>query len=675
MKKTDKTEQLPPLIKHGFPFVFAAIMLSGAMSYYPGNYAVLFISTALLAAMHVYSGKKDQFYLKPDEKQKLVFFLFSASVLLLLSRFYRIFTFPADYYSDEWTDIVDLNMKLGGEKPFFAYNVRSGAALPFIPDTVYTAFLVLFRQHLGSLRLIPALLVAATSVELFYLGKTINNRETGIAYMFMYAVSGWTIFTSRELLGNVFIPFFAVLLLLLFILYVKKKDVRLLAGFWAVYLAGFFTYPAWALMAPFSAYLIFEYRKELGTRALKYSAFLLVLLTAVAAAFYLANFSTVSWSAGLTVLGKGSGASDIISNMGHIPVFFMVPLNAAFFTDKLPLLSYAEFLTALGGILVCAGRFRDRTYRILLAGFIISLLSLLISSGIGHQARHILILPFLTMLSGMFLYELFSRRHSIYIITLLLVFFGGVFFYMFVDWNSQLKTDDRDVRIAQHINRTCGDGGCIFMYSTLPYGEYSAYFHSRTAYDRPPAERVKKVAFVTSSLLRTVVLGIFPGIQASYFYDYTGNGTLPLVLYELDVSGDGALRDYLVDLNGRLNYVNMLMWNMKYDDVIDACRRFCQPTDNNLLTMLGNTFLRYHQLKALEIQGRGSEMGEVLLDREKTMFITSEWYLRMAEGFNARGDRKNTMLALQMAVKSAPDWKYPAQVFGSFEKGLPVPAQ
>ena len=635
--------------------VFAAIMLLGASAYYTQNWALTAVCTGLLAAGHIYCSRGKICLYDGKEHGLMTALLIFLAMFLMASRFYRIFNLPADYFSDEWTDISDINMKMNGLIPFFSHNARSGAAIPVIPHIIYAVLMALFREHIEVLRIVPALLSVLSCVLLYMLGKKMNGRRAGAGMAFAYAVSGWGLFTSHELLGNVFIVPLAALFLLLFLRYTASKKSSDLGWLLAVYFAGFFTYPSWALMTIYSAYLIFEFRKEIGMEATKVLAGAIAGLTVVAGAFFLINYSTIKWSAGLTVMA--GGAVDMASNIANLAGFFTAPIKADFFTDKLPLFSFVELLFLIGGTVLCMVSIKDKSCRIVLAGFGISLLSLFISNGIGHQARHIMILPFAAMISGIFIGGLSARKYGLQAATIAVALFCGVYFYMYNGWNAQLGSNDVDIRMAKYVDANFSGNDTVFIHTTVPYGEYSAYYHSRKSYGRPAMEGASRVLFVSSTLLRGVVRSIFPWVNMKYFFDYSGGDKPAMVLYNLELN-DPVLKQFFAGLDRDLTAVNVLMWQLKYQEAVDASENMCVAS-REPLAMLRNTFLRYQELKALEVLKKGDEMGRILMDPEKPMFLTSEWYLKLGEAFYAAGDMKDALDAVRTAVKLAPEWDVP----------------
>lgn len=650
------------------PLTYAVLLILGTLSYYSKNimFTVVFSSTLIYLYLYL-SQKKLNCYTGPEIDKILIFILF-ISCLLLVFRFFRIFDFPYDYYSDEWTDIMDSYLKLNGEKGILSYNARSGAALPYLPELIYSLFLVLFKQHIELMRLVPYLLVILTSAELYHLGKIIKDKIFGIALFFLYSVSGWTLFTSRELMANIFIPFLVVTFLLLFFVYIKTNKSMFLVGTFCVFFIGFFTYSAWVLMVPFTSYLLFEYRHELKPEIMKSAIIIFALSVVIAAVVYLNNYMLLKWSISLTIFKNNNIIIDLLTNIKHIPEFFFQPFSTGAFTSKLGILSFSEFLLLIGGLTACIVNIKDRYYRLFLSGFCISLFTLLISSDVSHYERHIMILPFMIILSGLFMQNLIRQRYSSFIITICVLFFINTAFYMFLDWNNQLVTSNRAILIAEYVNHNYLEDNCIFLYDTVPYGKYSAYLRSKFAYEKIPQENIDKVLFVSSPLLRYEVRKVFPGIKEKYFFEYDVGDGLPIVLYEVDVSKNYLLRKYFVDMFEKLNKVNVKMWGLEYEDAAQICEDYCETTLNDPLIVLKNTFLRYSQLKAYSVMDKGGEMAAVLFNKEKPMFLTSDWYMKISEGYYAAGNIKKAFFYIKEAIKAAPEWQIPKKALETFSK-------
>lgn|GEM_PF-138123 len=643
---------------------FAVLLLAGAFFYMAGNIMTA-MAVLLLAAVAHYFVRNRHYELAAGEEKKVYIFLICVSAAMMLFRFYRICTYPYDYFGDELTDIVDTYTKISGGRNFFSYVNRQGAAMPLVPETVYSVYIFLFRSHIEFIRTVPLLIAVVTAIGMYYLGKTIRDKKLGIIFSFLYAVSGWTLFSSRELIGNAFIPLFAAYLLLVLSLYIRNKDMKLLIPAWLIFFAGFFTYTSWVLMVPILLYLIFEYRKELGKKTAKGAAVIAAVSAGAAAVVYLHNGSLISWSIGRTVLaGGGNTGIKILYNLRHLPDFFVLPAaNAVWFTDKLPLLSFTESAMLLGGTLLCLTRIKERPYRILLVSFFISLFTLFISD--GNHPRHMLALPFMIMISGVFLRDIIKYRYSIFLLTLTVMFFINTAFYMFFDWNTQIRTDKRDISIAEYVNDNYKGNDYIFMYTTIPLslliGEYSAYMHTGIIYKKIPEKNIRRVLFTSSSLLRYRIRGMFPGARIKYFYDYDNKGRLPIALYDVEFGNNTALREFFIKMSRQVNETSLAYWSLDYGGTIKKCEEYCERTDNDGPVKLKNTFLRYTELKALEISKGNSEMNAVLFDREKPMFLTGDWAMRISEAAYLAWDLKNASYYAKMAANEAPEWDAPKE--------------
>ena len=114
-------------------------------------------------------------------------------------------------------------------------------------------------------------------------------------------------------------------------------------------------------------------------------------------------------------------------------------------------------------------------------------------------------------------------------------------------------------------------------------------------------------------------------------------------------------------MSKQIDETNRSFWALDYDNVIKECEEYCEKTDKDPLIILKNTFLRYTQLKALNMLNRNDEMAAVLFGKEKPMFLTSDWSLMIAQSYYMAGDVKDTIIFLQKAAKDAPEWDDPKQ--------------
>lgn len=634
---------------------FAALLLGGVYFYMAQN-LILAVAAGALAAFLFYMDRKNP----ADEKdvKSLYIFMLITCAVLAIARIYRVISFPYDFYSDEWTGIVDTYYKMKGENSFFSYFKRSGAALPYVPDLFYVLSPALFGNHIEYMRFIPLAVFAGTAVELYFLGKLIKDRNLGIALLFIYCVSGWALFNSRILIDYIYLPLFTVAFIHLFFLYMKGKSRGLLAGLSAVFLAGFFTHTAWIIMAPFAAYLLYEFRGDMGKPALKKAATALSAAAVFAALVFLGNSGPILWASGMTVAKEGNPLIESIKNIFHIPAFFMLPLKSSqWFSDKLAVLSWPELLLLAGGIAAGFSGLKDRLSRVFLAGFCLSLITLLISSDIGHHARHIMILPFTAIISGLFLDRFVKWRYSVFVTVMLPLFFVNTFFYMFNDWNNTLRTEPRNREMALFIDWICRDRESLFVYGTKPHGEYEAYLYSNLAYKKTTTGLIERVVFTVHPTLRRQVAALFPGAKAKYFF--SREGRQPVVLFVVDINGDSKLREYFNGMSAGLETAAVKLWNLDYDGAISVCESNCGPVGNDGRAMLKNTFFRHTQLRIYEILQKGGLITGVLLNKEKPMILTADWALRLGEAYYSAGDLKNAMLYAKKAALLSPEWDEP----------------
>jgi len=648
--------------------IFAVLLLTGTFFYMQHNIFMTLVITSFIGILY-FKTRSTEHDITPGDENTIYIFMAVLSVIMLASRLYRIFSYPNDYFGDELTDLVDVYSKIIGGRNFFSYVNRQGAALPLVPEIIYSSFMLVVRNNIDFFRIIPFLLAVITAVELYYFGRILKDSKFGIILCFLYSISSWTLFMSRALIANTFIPFFTVSFLLLFYQYIKKNDLKLFLSAWLIFFAGFFTYTSWVLMVPFAIYLLYEYRKELGSKKIKIAAVCIAVSIIIAVTAYLVNKSIITWSISRTNLNNNQNIiANIISNIINLPAFFMLPMSdSPWYTDKLALLSFAELIMLLGGIILCVIKFKDRVYRVFFVGFCISLFTLFISR--GNPPRHILLLLFLIIVSGLFMDTLLKWRYSILLVTISVLFFVNAVFYMFLDWDNQLRTDRLDIRIAEYINKNYQSDDYVFMYTNIPLnsfiGEYSAFMRNRIVYKKLPEEKINRILFVSSSLLRNHIREIFPDIKMKYFYDCDSKKQLPTVLYDLDLSKDAELKKFFIGMSNEINEVNLKWWALDYDGVVNKCDEYCEQTDKNQLIILKNTFFRNTEIRALGLFNKNREIAEIFFNMEKPMFLTSEWTIGIAENYYHTGDMKNTILYLKMSAHDAPEWDEPKQALES----------
>jgi hypothetical protein len=636
-------------------------LLGGSYFYMSQNIIPALLFGAAAAFLYFYTRNSPEYGLQPGESEFVFNALLAVSIAFIALRFFRITSFPYDYYADEWNEPTLAYWKLSGDMHAFDYSKRLGTALPYFTEAVYAVYLFIFRDHIELLRTAPALAAAATAVELYFLGKTLKDRSLGIALMFVYSVSGWAFFISRELMVIVYLPFLAITFLLLFFMSLQGKNRELcFAGAGLVLFAGFFTYSAWIIMVPFAAYLLFEYRQELGEDRTKAGVMFMVAAVTAAGFAYLAHKNIIDWAVGRTFVKKNATLMKFASNFLHIPQFFAMPVPSSnWFTGREAVLSFPELIVFAGGIYMCCAGIKEKFNRVMLAGLLLSFVTLVISSEIEHHLRHIMILPFLVIISGMFLRELLRWRYSAYVAALSACFLVITAMYMFLDWNRQLGTDRSASEIAGYINSNYRGGEYLLLHESAAYGNYSVFLRTKAAFVSRRDSETKEILILTISPMRYVLRRMFPGAKMKYFYDYNDQNRYPSVLCEVDAGGDGELVRYFSGMQAELRKIDVDLWGLEYDRVIKECDENLEKTKNDRFKILKNTFLRLAEFEAYGRLEKGKETMDGLLNTEKPMFVTADWFYHLARVYYRTNDPQTCVYYLKKAIIAMPEWETP----------------
>jgi len=289
-------------------------------------------------------------------------------------------------------------------------------------------------------------------------------------------------------------------------------------------------------------------------------------------------------------------------------------------------------------------------------GFILAHFTLIISTGISHHMRNIMLLPFIIIISGIFLERLMKWRYVYIIILLQCLIFINTAFYMFYDWKNQLDIFTTDQAVAQYINRTYRAGGYLFMHEAVAYGDYPCFLRTKSAYTKTDPSGIRDVIFIMPSLYKPLVKGVFPSVKMKYFYDYDGKRGMTNVLYDVDVSSNEKMKYYFIEIEKVLRQVTVDMWCLEYQKAADECNGYLEVTGNNAYKIFRNTLIKETLFEAYGRMGKRKETLDAISDQVKKSYISPLWYVLFA---NAQIREKNYDKAMELynkAYQMAPEW-------------------
>jgi hypothetical protein len=661
MADKNRNQPLQPAKPKALVYLFlVSVIMAGVYAYYIYNVWITLAATALSLGIFVFYLEKPEYASSEELQNNLYKIMAFITVVFTLVRFYRLFSYPVDYQGDEWSDIVETYYKMKGDRSVFDNSGRNGAAFCFSSQLLVSLCMTIFKGWIESIRLISVFMYAAGLAAAYYFGKAVIDKKFGAVVAFVYASSGWTLFISRSKYCNNYDVVLLLLFLALFFDFIKKGGIWKLYALGAILVAGLFTYTAWLLMVPYVLYLVFEYRKELKKDGITVVLVAAGILTALSVFMFAVYSRTGEWISKLTV-ANAAGQDNIIirtiMNLRHITEFYLLPLTTdATFTDKMPLLSYAEYFLLAGGFIVLIMNYKHKLYRTILAGFLLMHATLIISRSTDHHMRHIMLLPFVVIISSVFLSKLLKWKYAYLIIMLECLFFINSSFFMFTDWTYQFDVFTTDKIMANYINNTYKDSDYLFMHQTVPYGNYPCFLRTKAAFETTSPERIKRVIFIMPSLYRNFVKAVFPGVRTKYFYDYDGARKFTMVLFDVDVSNNPQLKKYFMDMETAMRDATIDLWRLDYKTCAAKCNGALMDSGGNLYKVFYNTVLKITLFEAYGRISGNRDTFKALNDTVKRSFISPEWFVIFANNQLREKSYAKAMEYYRKAYSMAPEW-------------------
>lgn len=511
------------------------------------------------------------------------------SLVFIALKFWRLAGFPADFFGDESTYIYFPHATLTGNAGFLDYNIKFGISLPYICNLMTALAMKIIGHNLDLLRLIPVLVFCLTAYCLWKLAFLMKMPQAAPAFVFVYSMSAWAWKLTKLYLPNLYIPLFIVLFLVMFYMAVNTGSAAALAGSGLVFAAGFFTYGTWVLMLPFAVYLAIEYRKELGNKKLAGYIIFLLCFSAAALLIYLSKERLTATVAARTVFSAGSGAANpAAGSFMNLYKFFLGTIDTDMSFIKAPFFYAVEIMLLVFGLIHISLNFKTRGYRILLAGFLASLPVILFGASIAHPVRHAMTFTFASIICATGLNAVFSGRKFIFFLLPVYIFsaLSFVLVYYFV-WPLYMPQNRMDHNIAAYINKTYGHKA-LYINDTEPYGRYTAFLRTKTAYRNKNDLNFDYVVFTTPALWHRSLMEAFPEIEVKYFFESGSEAAL----WALPVKQDS--KKYFYDMSINLARVDSLMWKEEHEAALELIRTKLDMSGARY-GVLHNTFLKVHE--------------------------------------------------------------------------------
>lgn len=643
------------------PLVSAAVILAIVLIYYRYSIIADLLIVAVGIALYCRFSKEIKSGIKEDPEYSRITntIMLVGMAGIVLFRFFRLLSYPADFVADEWNGITAAYFRISGQTPFFDYNPRFGSSFPYVNIAVISAMMCVFKENLDALRLIPAVVSILTAGAFFVLGRTLKNKKFGIILSFLFLTGSWALFLSRKVMENIYIPLFAVSFIAMLMCYVKTMKKRYLIFAGLIFFLGFYTYSSWILMAPIAAYFIFEYRKEFGKKNIVLSGVFILLSLVVYMLINIASPNASRWAAGMTVLSNGNFAAGIAGNIVNIFKLFVAPLIAGpdQFAFNLPALSAVEMILLAGGITAICMNYRNRETRFFLVSFLISLFTVIISSSISHLLRHAMVWPFAVIISGYFLYDLTRWKYTYLLITTQLLLFCGSLMYYFTQYESDVTTSSMELPVAKYINGKYGNSHYTYIYTGIGSGAFSSYLRTKAAYEKNSGPGVALV--VVNYLKRSIFYNIGK-FDHKYFYDYNGQHRKTLCLYEVPLYDPNA-RAFFIQLGVNMESINKRFWQSDYAGGVQEAESVLKSTGMDRSLMFWNTMIRLTELTCVSQSELNNMLVSSVMNQDKKMYLTADNAYNMGQIALQMNDIKSAGVFFGYASKMAPEWDMPRQ--------------
>jgi len=581
-----------------------------------------------------------------------VIILTAAAAIFMSVRLYKITSVPCDFSGDEWTNIYEAYKNLAGQRHFFDYNSRNSAALPYVSISVLTAAIAIFRENLDMLRIIPFLAFVFTGCLLFYLGVIIKSKRTGALWFFLYSTSGWALLISKELFYNIYVPLFAVLLLVLFYLYIIHKKVIYIFLAGIVFFLGFYTFSSWLLMAILLVYMIIEYRDKLGKKV-----FILLISGILAVTF----FAVLTYSLQPNIFEyvnkqTGGGSAGYLKMLLDMPVhlykFFVLPISEFKDFAQMPMMCFTEYVLLVLGLIAVFENINNKENRVLLAGLLISSITFFIENNTGSHMRHILFLPFAVMISGACIEKIMDKKYLYQMLAINAFFFICFISVYYVVWqNNEISNNSVYRVIANYINGLNNNTKYLYLYDSEVYGNYSVFLRVKTG---NKMGNFNGVVFLRSYMQRKQIRAIFPGTKIKYFLN---NGDIN-ALYQFEFNNDGILRNYFMTLSRKLEILDNELWEQNFEKEAESAKsqiiKSGKPLDK-----FSNSIIMSKVLEGYNRIGKIDEIENILIKDKQYIINSGNYFYLLGNIFENKRNYKKAEEYYREAEKISPEWMLP----------------
>ena len=366
-------------------------------------------------------------------------------------RFFRLFSYPEEFSSDELREIEDTVLRSTGEYGLFQFskNMASAGNMLFIFASFFTPQI---KENIELYRLFPVVINLLFAVGMYLLARRWFDKKTAMYTFFCVSVFISNYASSRIFLINNLVPLFMVygIYFLDMAFDLKTKYLFLFA---AVFLAGFNTYINWVYITPFLIYMVYEAcaSKKLDKRMSLNMAYFIVLSTCAIYVWFLKNSYMFEYLfSRLSQVSSG----EKLNITGNIKSLFIGGAqHTAFFPSNWPYFDPAESLLILAGLFFAGKQIKFKEYRQVIVLFLVFLAPVFIFNIIHYFRINQLTIPFYLLAElGLKSVDEYKPR-SVLIAALVVVLFSSAFLFDYHSkWYKETWRDTMNKNIAGYLN-------------------------------------------------------------------------------------------------------------------------------------------------------------------------------------------------------------------------------
>lgn len=366
-------------------------------------------------------------------------------------RFFRLFSYPEEFSSDELRELEDTVLRSTGEYGLFQFskNMASAGNMLFVLASFFTP---LIKGNIELYRLFPVVINLLFAAGMYLLARKWFDRKTAICTFFCVSVFISSYAGSRIFLINNLVPLFMVYgMYFLDMAFDLKKKYLFLFG--AFFLAGFNTYINWLYIVPFLIYLVYEAyaSKKIDKRQSLNMTYFIALSTCAIYVWFLNNSYMFEYLFSRLAQVSSGEKLNIATNLKSL--FIGGAQHTAFFPSNWAYFSPGESLLMLAGLFFAGKQILVKEYRRVIVLFLLFLAPVFVFSVIHYFRINQLTIPFY-LLAGLGLKYVDQYKPGFVLIAaLVVVLFSSAFLFDYHSkWYKETWRDTMNKNIAGYLN-------------------------------------------------------------------------------------------------------------------------------------------------------------------------------------------------------------------------------